>query len=579
LSERSRPLAASVAAGIGAAWLAWAVWLLQTAEPRPVDLTILASVTACTAGGLLVWWQRPDQRFGALLLGLAVLLALPSGQLTRVPLLWTAGTALDSAFALLLAYAALRFPRERLVARIDRLLVASVVPVAILAPIAITAMFDPTGSCPGCSAGLNLLLVDARPDLIARVLEPLFWVIVVQATVVAVRLLWKLRGATRPALRVLAPVVVPAGAWFAAHALTRAGRLLFVEDFTGYDELVAVSSGLLCLVPFGVLAGLLQARSRRSLVGDLVIELGRLPATERVRDAVARTLGDPRAEVGLWVPSSGRYVTAEGDPLDVPAEGDGREVTYVEGRGEPLAAIVHDAALRDEPALIDAVGAAARFAVENERLHAQTLERLEEVRASRARIVRVGDEERRRIERNLHDGAQQRLIAVNLQLRMLADAPEAAAVRPAISAAARELGGALAELRELAQGLHPAVLRDEGLAAAVEYLAERAPGIVRFAVPAARWPEDVEVAAYFVIAEALANAAKHAPGARVDVRVAEHGGELLVEVADDGPGGACLARGTGLRGLLDRVAAIGGTLAVDSEAGRGTTIVARLRCG
>jgi len=302
-----------------------------------------------------------------------------------------------------------------------------------------------------------------------------------------------------------------------------------------------------------------------------------VPTSERVRDAVVRTLGDPLAEVGFWIADSARYVTAEGERLPLPP-GPGREVTYIEGRGEPLAAIVHDAALRDEPALMDAVGAAARFAVENERLHAETLARLEEVRESRARIVRAGDEERRRIERNLHDGAQQRLIAVTIQLGMIAETPEAAPVRPALAATVDEVRAALTELRELAQGLHPVVLRDDGLAAAVEYLAERASVPVTVRVPAQRFDEQAEVASYFVISEALANIGKHAPAAAASVEIAERDGGLLVQVRDDGPGGAAANGGSGLRGLADRVAAVRGRLDIESPPGQGTRVAAWIPC-
>lgn len=559
----------------------WGAWVLATfPEIRPVDVGMLLSTVAYTAGGLLVWWQRPDQRFGPLLLLAGACIALPSLQQTRIGVLWTAGAALDSVFAFVVAYTVLRFPRGQLVSRLDRALVGSVAVVAIVFPVAITTLAHPRAfGCAGCPPGMNVILIADRPDLLARAVEPLFWVIAVQATVIGARLLWKVRAATTPARRILWPVAVPAGAWFLMHAATRVIRLEVTEDIPSYDGVVAASTALLCLIPAGVLTGLLRARARRSKVGDLVVELDRLPSTERVRDAVVRTLGDPSAEVGFWMPDTQRYVTAEGDRLDLVAADGRREVTYVAGRGQPLAAIVHDAALRDEPALMEAVGAAARFAVENERLQAETLARLEEVRESRARIVRAGDDERRRIERNLHDGAQQRLIAVSLQLGMLSGSPAGEGLRPQLAAAVEEVRLALTELRELAQGLHPAVLRDEGLAPAVEYLAERATVPVTLEVPERRFAEQCEVTAYFVVSEALANVAKHAPGARARVRIAEEGRELRVEVSDDGPGGASADAGSGLRGLADRVAAANGSLRVDSPHDGGTRLTAVIPCG
>ena len=213
------------------------------------------------------------------------------------------------------------------------------------------------------------------------------------------------------------------------------------------------------------------------------------------------------------------------------------------------------------------------------RLHAELHARLEDLAASRARIVTAGDVERRRLERNLHDGAQQRLVTLSLALRLalarLDADPEAA--RAALTEAADELALALDELRELARGLHPAVLTDRGLGAAVEMLAGRAPVVVEIAeVPGERLPEPVEAAAYYLIAEALTNVAKYARASAVRVRVAARGATVVVEVSDDGVGGADPAAGSGLRGLADRVEALGGSLEVVSPAGGGTSLRAEI---
>ena len=213
------------------------------------------------------------------------------------------------------------------------------------------------------------------------------------------------------------------------------------------------------------------------------------------------------------------------------------------------------------------------------RLNAELHARLEELAASRARIVTAGDVERRRLERNLHDGAQQRLVALSLSLRVALAKLESdpAAARAALTGAGDELALALAELRELARGLHPAVLTDRGLRAAVEMLAGRAPIPVEIAgMPGERLPEPVEAAAYYLIAEALTNVAKYAEASAVRVRVAVRDGRVLVEVSDDGVGGADAATGSGLRGLADRVEALGGSLAVESPAGAGTSLRAEI---
>jgi PAS domain S-box-containing protein len=213
------------------------------------------------------------------------------------------------------------------------------------------------------------------------------------------------------------------------------------------------------------------------------------------------------------------------------------------------------------------------------RLNDELQARLEELAASRARIVTAGDVERRRLERNLHDGAQQRLVALSLALRVALARLDSdpAAARATLENAAEELTLALAELRELARGLHPAVLSDRGLRAAVEMLAGRSPVAVEIAeVPDRRLAEPVEAAAYYLIAEALTNVAKYALASTVRVRVAAGDGSVIVEVYDDGVGGADAARGTGLRGLADRVEALGGSLEVVSPAGAGTSLRAEI---
>ena len=211
----------------------------------------------------------------------------------------------------------------------------------------------------------------------------------------------------------------------------------------------------------------------------------------------------------------------------------------------------------------------------NDELHA----RLEELAASRARIVTAGDVERRRLERNLHDGAQQRLVALSLSLRVALAKLDSdpAAARATLASAGDELALALAELRELARGLHPAVLSDRGLRPAVEMLAGRSPVPVEIAdIPGERLPEPVEAAAYYLIAEALTNVAKYADASAVRVRVDADDASVVVEVSDDGVGGADAAGGSGLRGLADRVEALGGSLAVVSPAGAGTSLRAEI---
>jgi signal transduction histidine kinase len=252
----------------------------------------------------------------------------------------------------------------------------------------------------------------------------------------------------------------------------------------------------------------------------------------------------------------------------------------LEQDGKPLAALVYDPFLLEDTALVEAAGAAARLALENARLQAELRAQLVEVRASRARIVEAGDAERRRLERDLHDGAQQRLLAIRLALRLArgrGGGEDGADVL--LAEAESELMETLEELRDLARGIHPAILTDAGLAPALETLARRTALPVELtSLPNRRLPRPVEAAAYFLASEALANITKHAGATCVSIDVVERVGRLEIDIADDGVGGADPAGGSGLLGLRDRVEALGGTLGIESPPGRGTRLHAELPC-
>jgi signal transduction histidine kinase len=338
---------------------------------------------------------------------------------------------------------------------------------------------------------------------------------------------------------------------------------------TSYDWIITASAlaGVL-----GSLIGLAASRLARGTMGDLVVELGRAtPGT--VGRALARAVGDPSLELVLWLPERSCWVDEQGREVTLPA-GPDRAVTRI---GEDLAAIVHDPVFLDQPAMLEAVGSAARFALENERLQAELRAQLSELRESRARIVRAGDEERRRLERDLHDGAQQRLLGVGMALQLLRSSTDEER-RQLLDETEREVQAALAELRELARGIHPAVLTDHGLAAALRTLGERAPVPVTVAAPDGRFRGEVETAVYFIVAEALANVAKHAHASQASVFVAQDNGLVRIEVVDDGVGGAVFGSGTGLRGLADRAGALDGKLVVESSRGDGTRVVVEIPC-
>jgi signal transduction histidine kinase len=381
-------------------------------------------------------------------------------------------------------------------------------------------------------------------------------------------------GASPGARRSIGPVlatsfVITCTSWVSGYAA-------LTDRFTVLTPLSWVQTTGALVAAFTAVFGLLVTRRTRGAVGDLVVELDRAGPGE-VRDALARAIGDPTLELALWLPDRQAWADESGAEVVLPASRD-RAVTFV---GSQLAAMIHDPVLLDQPALLEAAGSAAHLALENERLQAELRAQLAELRESRARIVRAGDDERRRLERDLHDGAQQRLLGIGMGLQLLrsrlgGDAETAAL----LDETEVEVQGALRELRELARGIHPAVLTDQGLGAAIWTLAERAPIPVEIQDSGERLPPHVETAIYFLVAEALTNVARHAHGSRAWVSVEPRGDVVVVEVRDDGVGGAALdGGGSGLRGLADRVGALDGTLRVESPPGRGTCLHAEIPCG
>ena len=362
--------------------------------------------------------------------------------------------------------------------------------------------------------GLNALAI--APDVsAAHVIDTIQRVMISLGAVLLVIALGRrwLRS-SGPVRRQMAPVLVGA----LAILLQSASWIYFSSGttFEPLDDLIFVAQ---IAIPVAVLSVMLRARMARAAVADLVVELGQTPTPARLRDALANALGDPSLQVAYWAPVQDRFVDAAGEPVELPEDGTGQAVTMLERNGVREAAIIHDAILLEEPGLIASVAGAMRLAVENDRLTAEVEAQLTEVRASRARIVTAGDTERQRIERDLHDGAQQRLVALTLALRLartrLGDDADPS-VKLSLEQASDEAKAALSELRELARGIHPQILTEAGLHAAIESLAARTPATVSVDMdPDARFAPAVEAIAYFVVSESLANIAKYAEAGAV----------------------------------------------------------------
>ena len=280
--------------------------------------------------------------------------------------------------------------------------------------------------------------------------------------------------------------------------------------------------------------------------------------------------------MGYWLPASSAFIDADGRPLSFPAQNPERSVTMLEHDGRPVAALVHDTSVLNDPGLLEAVSSAAQLAASNAQLQAEVRARVVELKASRRRVLEAGDEERRRLERRLRDGAEQRLEKLVGTLSKASEIAPGAQTRELIGHAEDQLGLSLEELGRLGRGLHPRELSERGLSGAIEALAERSEVPVNVVVTSDGVPQRVEAAAYFVCSEALANVAKYAFATRVTVSASCAADRLVLTIQDDGVGGADLTRGSGLLGLVDRVEALGGTLLVESPRGGGTRLVAEV---
>jgi signal transduction histidine kinase len=355
---------------------------------------------------------------------------------------------------------------------------------------------------------------------------------------------------------------------------TAAARMLLPAGDVSVLSLVLYEVTL-CLLAGGLLAGLLAAPWQRVLVADLVVELGEA-RSDTLRGELARALGDRSLELGYWLPDRRTYVDTDGSALTLPTPSSNRSMTVLERGGQPVAALVHDPAVLDDPGLVEAVSSAAQLAAANAQLRAEVQSQVEELAASRSRILEAADEQRRQLESRLHDGAAARLRGTDVILRSGRRSATGEQTRAEIAHAEDQLQHTLEELHRLANGLHPRVLTEQGLSDALADLVRDVPLQVSLEVTKAELPARVAAAAYFIFAEALSNAAKHAAASRITVVVTTSDGRINVEIADDGVGGADASRGSGLRGLADRFEALGGGLLVDSVPGHGTRLAAEI---
>jgi signal transduction histidine kinase len=520
--------------------------------------------------GMVAWRRRPDSAFGPLMILAGFITQMSMLQWTSLPLPNTIGQLCDLLVAAVWLHIFLAYPTGRLAGGAERVVVVVGYVAALGLQVVILALggFDDN----------HLLSVVKRPHA-AEAVENVQLLVLSALALIGVGLLWG-RWRSLPRWQRRRPTQIVIECFGLSLVMLAALLVAGAFQLPGFEVSRLVTFGVAGLAPLAFLAGLLDARLAKAGVGELLVQL-RTDPTPDLQALLAQALRDPTLYLIYWLPQYGSWADQDGNPTSLPRSDNGRRVTFVKQNGEQIAALIYDAGLGDEPELVEAVSAAASFALESGRLVAELRARLQELQGSRSRVVEAQQNERRRLERNLHDGAQQRLVALALELGLLAEkANNDPATQERLKRARGEVAESLDELRDIARGLHPAVVSGHGLAIALESLAAATPLEVHLKTDGLpRLPEQLEVAAYYVVSESLTNAAKHAQADTVTVEVGVTTDTLIVEIVDDGIGGADSERGTGLRGLADRIEALNGHLRVWSSVGKGTRVRAEIPCG
>jgi signal transduction histidine kinase len=520
--------------------------------------------------GIVAWRRRPDSFFGPLLILAGFVNQVSVLQWTSQPVLNTVGQLCDLLVAALFLHVFLAYPTGRLAGRAERIVVVTGYVAAVGLQVVVLML--------GGFNDRHLLTVVKRPAA-AEVVQDLQLLLISALSLIGVVLLW-LRWRSLPLWQRRLPTQIVIHCFSLSLVMLAVLLIAGAFQLPGFEIIRLATFGVVGLAPLAFLAGLLDVRLAKAGVGELLVQLRATPSPD-LRELLARALRDPTLSLIYWLPQYGSWADQDGNPATLPERDSRRRFTIVRQNGEQIAALVYDATLGEEPELVEAVSAAAGIALENGRLEAELRARLQELHGSRTRVVEAQQNERRRLERDLHDGAQQRLVALALELGLLAEqANSDPATQTRLKRARSEVAQSLDELRGIARGLHPAVVSGHGLAVALDSLAAATPLDVHVETNGLpRLPESLEVAAYYVVSESLTNAVKHAQASRVTVDVGVTDGTLIAEIVDDGVGGADAERGSGLRGLADRVEALNGRLRIWSAAGRGTRVRAEIPCG
>ncbi len=539
------------------------------------------------AVGLYACRRPPHVRFGWLLVAFSCVWFVSMLSSSSSPTVYSVGRVAYWIEELALACVLLAFPTGRLEARFDRILVVGTtvlvgtlfLPTALLVsryPVPV-----PVASCEaGCPHNAFMVLAH-QPALITSLINPLRNVLVMLVFVlVAARLAWRIRAANTLVRRAITPVLAAATVRMLMYPAAVVSRGLAPKGATTH----VLMWTLALLVPIIALAFLLGLARWQMFVTSAIqavhARLRGITGPQHVRDALAEAFEDPGLQIGYWMRGRRCWVAADGGPVEVPAPGSGQYLTEVRDGSEPVA-ILHDVALRDERAFLDTAASLATIAFASDQLSARASRTLREVSASRSRIAAAADSERRRIERDMHEGVQQRVAALRIQLELAAE--RAQDENPAEAISLRRLGAtvdqAIENMRSVAMAIYPAVLSDRGLADALRSIALRSAIHTAVRVDGlSDYPEEISAAVYFCCLEALRNVAEHADASEVEIVLKETGGTLRFSVSDDGVG--CVPaeahRGAGITNMRDRLATIGGELRLHSDPGHGTRVSGRI---
>jgi signal transduction histidine kinase len=595
-STRKPPLgAAAVSVAALAMCVVTATVTISGSTSEYAELEAIARVLIVAAPmsvGLIALGRPPFERFGALLVASGPVLFLAMLANSEDATVYSVGRIFTWVVEPFLVYLMLAFPTGRLEGRVDRVLFSAITLVALLLflPTALVVESFPVPApwmtCDAGCPGNAFMLTSSEPGLVEDVVRPLReFLLVAIAAAVAVRLAQRISGAKPLTRRVLAPVLAVACFRIAAFGAALLGRRVAPES-----DIVEVSAWLLAIVvpltAIAFLVGLVRWWVFIAGAGqELAVRLRGHPSPEDLRGALADAFDDPSLEIIYWIGNGdGHWGDADGHRIPHAPPPPDRCLTEIRDGPDLIAGIVHDSALGQDRSFVDTATSYALMTLDNHRLSAQASSLVREVRESRARIQAAADAERRRIERDLHDGAQQRLVALRIKLELAAERTgdghgEGAAVLRGLGTEVEE---ALEEVRSLARGIYPPSLADRGLVEGLRAAAMRSPlPTTVLAAGVQRYSREIESAAYFCCLEALQNIAKHAQGASAAVIELSDNGSLRVEVRDDGAGfdPVTVDSGVGLLSMRDRLDAVGGDLAITSSPGRGTRVAARIPLG